>query len=88
MAYAFGPLLISAGLIELATLVLLYICESSRDRWNYVTVLACMLMFDALVTHLPVSELDRGYGKAISQCTFDFAILGGLYKMADERGRD
>ena len=85
MAQSFGPLLIGAGLVELATLVLFYFCENSRDRLNYLRVLASMLMFDALVTHMPISELDRSYGKAISQCTFDLAILGGLYMLSSQK---
>ena len=66
VAKLFNPLVLIAGLMELATLVLLWMCESSRDRRKYVAVLACMLMFDALVTNLPLSVLEKHYGKAIS----------------------
>ena len=88
VAKLFSPMLVIFGLVELATIVLLWLSNSSRDRPKYIMILAVMLMFDALVTYIPFSELDRNYGKAISQFTFDFIILGGLYQMAQSSDQE
>ncbi len=75
----------AAGLIELATVVTYYLSSKANERLLYMRVLACMLLFDICVTHFPLSESARDFGKAMEHCSYDLALLGGLYMLAGFR---
>ena len=48
---ALGFLTLTAGVVELFTLALLYLSKSVRDRGYYTRILAAMLFCDAFFTH-------------------------------------
>ena len=79
---AFGFVLLAAGVVEIFTAILFYFSESIEQKRYYIRILACMLVFDACVTHFPMSELERNYGKEVSHVCSDLALLGGLYMLA------
>ena len=52
--------------------------EAPALRQTYVGILLTCLAYDALIIHMPFSELDRSFEREMYHFTSDVAIAGAL----------
>ena len=84
---AFPFLILVTAFVELITAAFFWMTPAKdySTRLFYAHILACMLIFDAVVAHCPFTELERNYGKEVNHFSSDLALLGGLYMLAGYR---
>ena len=81
MAPAFGFYVLLMGVVQLLTALALFFAHDAKKKRQCTAILAYLLLFDAVVTHFPFSELHKNFGKEMSHVCADIAILGGLHMM-------